>query len=398
MEFLRKIVILFLLLSIVACATTHVDKMENNFSKKNLAEDEKQLWEDANTIERMMGERLSSSNFNDLEIYLNEVANRIFDSQNKSKQLHPRVHVIPDTAVNAFVLPNGATYITTGILSIIENEAQLAFVMSHELSHYELRHSLRQMRTQQNNAKRGSVLGVFLAALAGGVSGTYDPSITSSVSSLWSLSADSHYSRDLEREADRNGLINLIDKNYDLSEGIQLLTNMSKAMKLDGYQGASNFSSHPDIQERIKNYEVQISELPADSKRSSNLGVENYYTHIFPAIKTNSELNIKSGRTELAREALRSYAKHAEESTEYWYLLGEVYRLNDEDDAALSAYQKAASNQPGILAAFREIGHLYRKRNQNELAVQYYQKYLDLEPDAVEAPIISMLIKRLKGE
>lgn len=305
--------------------------------------------------------------------------------------------MIADPAVNAFILPNGAMFITTGILSIIENEAQLAFVMSHELAHYELRHSLRQTRTQQNNAKRGAVLGIVLAALAGGASGTYDPSITNSVSSLWSLSADSHYSRDLEREADKTGLIRLVNKNYDLSEGIKLLTNMGNAMKLEGYQGGGNFSSHPDIQERIKNYELQISELPTNIAKSSNRGVEDYYSHIFSAIKINAELNIKYGRTQMAREALRSYAAHAEENSEYWFLLGEVCRLRREDQEALSAYQKAASNKPSIIAALREIGHLYRKQNKNELAVQYYQNYLDQEPEAVEAPIIRMLIKKLKG-
>lgn len=52
MDLLRKIFVLFFLFSIVACATTEVAKMENNFSTKNLEKDEKQLWDDANTIER----------------------------------------------------------------------------------------------------------------------------------------------------------------------------------------------------------------------------------------------------------------------------------------------------------------------------------------------------------
>src|SRR3954452_6187951 len=52
--------------------------------------------------------------------------------------------VVNDKSINAFALPGGPTFVQTGLLSAIDNEAQLAGVMAHEISHVALRHGTHQ--------------------------------------------------------------------------------------------------------------------------------------------------------------------------------------------------------------------------------------------------------------
>ncbi|MCP5118907.1 MAG: M48 family metalloprotease, partial [bacterium] len=66
--------------------------------------------------------------------------------------------VVHDDAINAFALPGGPTYVNTGLIAAAENEAQLAGVMSHEISHVALRHGTKQV-SKANILSIGAMLG-----------------------------------------------------------------------------------------------------------------------------------------------------------------------------------------------------------------------------------------------
>ena len=78
--------------------------------------------------------------FNDpLTKYVQKVADVVFKSkQNLQKNI--QIFVIKSPAVNAFATNNGMIFVTMGLLAQIESEAQLAFILSHEFTHYEKKH------------------------------------------------------------------------------------------------------------------------------------------------------------------------------------------------------------------------------------------------------------------
>src|SRR4029077_11572712 len=62
----------------------------------------------------------------------------------RSEQFPFTIHAIHDKNINAFSLPGGPIYVHTGLIEAAENEAQLAGVIGHEMSHVVLRHSTNQ--------------------------------------------------------------------------------------------------------------------------------------------------------------------------------------------------------------------------------------------------------------
>jgi beta-barrel assembly-enhancing protease len=80
--------------------------------------------------------------FNDpLSEYVSAVADNLLkEDANLRKKLN--FYVLRSSDVNAFATDQGAVLVTTGLLSQIENEAQLAFVLAHEITHFQRKHTL----------------------------------------------------------------------------------------------------------------------------------------------------------------------------------------------------------------------------------------------------------------
>ncbi len=72
-----------------------------------------------------------------------------------------KFQVVDDPSVNAFALPGGFIYVTRGILTYLNNEAELVGVMGHETGHVTAEHSVNQMSKQQL-AQLGLGLGAML--------------------------------------------------------------------------------------------------------------------------------------------------------------------------------------------------------------------------------------------
>ena len=110
------------------------------------AEDERRLWE------RVQGEQDAIDNSGvlyhdpELESYLNRIV-KILQAHSIAPDFHIQVKVLKDPHLNAFAYPNGVIYVHTGILARMENEAQLAALLSHEMTHCTHRHSLRVIRS-----------------------------------------------------------------------------------------------------------------------------------------------------------------------------------------------------------------------------------------------------------
>lgn len=186
-----------------------------------------------------------------LEDYVRKLASRLW-SLPEADQYPYSIQIVHQPSINAFALPGGPMFIHTGLIDAADNEAQLAGVIAHEISHVALRHGTNQA----SKATPFQLLGL----LAGGLVGD----------SLWGqltqlgigIGANSvllKYSRDAERDADLLGTRMLAKAGFD---PVQMATFFEKLEADGGSRGPEFFSSHPNPGNRKKAVEQEIGYLP----------------------------------------------------------------------------------------------------------------------------------------
>jgi len=121
-----------------------------------------------------------------------------------------RFFVVEDPEINAASLPDGTLLINTGLLGAIENEAQLAFVLSHEMAHVLQVHYRREVEET-----RGSRIGLTIAGVA---AGAFIGNAGVFMAQIGIASVVNGHQRELENQADRLGLQNVIEHGYDPRE------------------------------------------------------------------------------------------------------------------------------------------------------------------------------------
>ncbi len=131
-------------------------------------------------------------------------------AEGTSRPIEFRFFVIEDPSINAASLPDGTLLINTGLLGVVENEAQLAFVMSHEMAHVLQAHYKREM-----DETRGSRVGLTIAGIA---AGAFIGNLGIFMAEVGIASSVNGHQRELENQADRLGLQNIIEHGYDPRE------------------------------------------------------------------------------------------------------------------------------------------------------------------------------------
>src|SRR5438132_3962683 len=133
------------------------------------------------------------------DAYLTQLGKKLVAHLNTGGTEYPwEFHCVNDRAINAFALPGGFVFVNRGAIEVADNEAQLAAVMAHELSHVALRHGTNQATKAQ--AAEG-VLGIASGILGGSTGGAL-------LSELGAFAAGGvllGYSRGAESQADVMG-------------------------------------------------------------------------------------------------------------------------------------------------------------------------------------------------
>jgi len=151
------------------------------------------------------------------------------------------------TYVNAYAFPGGSIATTRGILLSLENEAELAALLGHELGHVNARHTAQQMSK-----------GVLTQAVVGGISvlaGTQGAMYGQLASQLGTISAGAllaSYSRDNEREADALGMKYMVSTGYGSEGFIGLMDVLQSLGKHKPNAIELMFATHPMSEERYK--------------------------------------------------------------------------------------------------------------------------------------------------
>jgi len=191
---------------------------------------------------------------------VNEYVNRIGQNlvRNSDAQVPFTIKVIDSDEVNAFALPGGFFYVNSGLILAADEEAELAGVMAHEISHVAARHGMRQM-TRANWAQIGTLPLIFMG---GGLGyGIYE------ASSLALPLTFMKFQRNFEAEADYLGLQYMYKTGYDPQAFISFFEKIQAREKKKPGTIAKAFASHPQTPDRIAASQKEIATiLPAKAQ------------------------------------------------------------------------------------------------------------------------------------
>src|SRR5207302_2753063 len=163
-------------------------------------------------------------------------------------------HVVQQKEINAFALPGGPIFINLGTITAADNEAELAGVMAHEMSHVYMQHSAKQMR-KSTLPSILSGLGQIAGQVLGGVGGAIASIGGQMASGLRSMK----YSREDEAQADAVGAIIMWKASYDPRAMAEFFQKLEKQ---GGAGGPQFLSDHPNPGNRVAAVEREIRDWP----------------------------------------------------------------------------------------------------------------------------------------
>lgn len=196
-----------------------------------------------------------------LTAYVNKVGKRLAAGQEAQQSGFPfTFEVVADPSVNAFALPGGHMFINTGLLKSVDNEAQLAGVMGHEMSHVILRHGTNQA----SKAKMIEIPAALALQMSG--KGTMMGQLAQIGIGLGANSMLLKFSRNAESQADLMGSHLMAEAGYDpmeMAHFFQKLNSLSGSPGT-GFAGkvAQFMSDHPNPGNREAAIEQEARLLP----------------------------------------------------------------------------------------------------------------------------------------
>ncbi|MDP4219802.1 MAG: M48 family metalloprotease [Bacteroidota bacterium] len=210
-----------------------------------------------------------------LRNYVQSIVNRIIQSPNvTNKDFNYTVTIIhDDKTVNAFTLPGGPIYVYTGLMKYVDNEATLAGILAHEITHADHRHSTQQM-TKQYGLER-------VTQMALGQDSGLVAQIGETLAMLQFSQAD-------EREADANSFTDLYQLSGRPWYPAAIKYFMIKTLNTGGSQPPPEltrlFSTHPPSQDRLNATVAQAkaANLPEPSEAQLNTAGYQRYRSMLP--------------------------------------------------------------------------------------------------------------------
>ena len=205
-----------------------------------------------------------------MQIYLNNIGQRLVPKD--SPNLYT-FRVMLDPIPSAFGFTTGSVYISTGLLSMVDDEAQLSYILAHEIAHIELKHRYKQIRNEiveaelnrekEVKAARTSAMITAGAAVAGGligglgkggvIPGALVGGVGGIVASSFLVHANTHDTQwevvD-EDEADAYGAKYMLDQGYDVREVPRLYATLDRVVAKDERVGLGFMGDKQRVIER----------------------------------------------------------------------------------------------------------------------------------------------------
>jgi predicted Zn-dependent protease len=359
----------------------------------------------------------------DLQAFIDTVGNRVLGDRPVPEKVTYRFLVLRDTSVNAYSWPNGTVYITTGLLALLENEAQLAAILSHETAHIHERHSYLENRSIRKKTVASEIIALAAACVPGGYAAWLAAAAGANISTLLLIESVYGYSREKESQADRDGLSAMTVAGYDPHAMAAAFELFDQDRTLEYEPRPPLYHDHPDLTKRRGD---ALAFADVYTSAGARTGLKKDYVHaVAPAIVSDIDADIESRRprTAVARANRLVYAFPG--VPQYQVLLGDSYRalgakttvptpdeltsdgegqqrkqvlkmteqeeqkallktpegqatLKENQAKAEKAFLAAIESNPQYALAYRELGFLYQDESRFADAANNYTHYLQL--------------------
>ncbi|PVY78384.1 putative Zn-dependent protease [Tamilnaduibacter salinus] len=302
----------------------------------------------------------------ELTVYVNNIGQKLAAVSDRPDL--PYEFVVLNSGVpNAWALPGGKIAINRGLLTEMENEAQLAAVLAHEIVHAAARHSAQRMQ-------QGMIINAGMAGLGMALSDNDYAGLIMGGAALGSQLTMAQYSQDHELESDRHGIRYMAKAGYDPRAAVELqkiFLRLSENRESSWINGL--FASHPPSQARVDaNRETvqSMTDLP-DFRGTERFNKRlAYLRDRKPAYRKAKQAREKAedGHLDQAMTLVNEAIAIESEEAAFHALKGQILSNQKQPEAALSAFDRAVNLYPQMFSYRLERGLLHLEQDHLELA------------------------------
>ncbi len=324
----------------------------------------------------------------ELTAYVNGVGQKL--AAVADRKLPYEFVVLNNSVPNAWALPGGKIAINRGLLTELDNEAELAAVLGHEIVHAAARHGAKAQ-------ERGTLMQVGMAAAQiGAAMSDVDPGVANLAlggASVGLQMVQMKYGREHELESDEYGMKYMKLAGYDPAGAITLQETFVRLSQAGG-QKQQNwleglFASHPPSQERVDRNKATADKLG----RGGTLGAEAFAAAVKPlrqlkpaydkadqALAAAQKKDYATAKS-LANEAAKAIPKEGS----FQVLLGQIALAEKQPQAAAAYYDKAIQLSPNYFASYLGAGVAQLQLDNKQKAEQHLKRSAELLPTAPAA-------------
>jgi beta-barrel assembly-enhancing protease len=315
--------------------------------------------------------------------YVQQVGNRL--AAVADRPLPYEFVVLNSGELNAWALPGGKLGINRGLLVELQNEAELAAVLTHEIVHAAARHGAQQMEKGQLLQIGAAIATIGASAYGGSELGQ----VVGQGAAIGAQLLQAKYGRDDELESDLYGMKYMKLAGYDLQAAVSLqelfVRKFAAGAEQDWMTGL--FASHPPSQERVNANRRTMAELGGPG---GDLGTERYQAALAglkraaPAYAKHQQALAAANKGDLAtaRRLASEAAQLEPREARFHGLLGDLEMAGKDPRAALGHFQKASQLDPGYFKPIAQAGIAQYQLGNTAAAEPLLTKSMQLLPTA----------------
>jgi len=350
----------------------------------------------------------------ELTLYVREVGNKLARVSDRPDLPYEFV-VLNSSVPNAWALPGGKIAINRGLLTELEDEAQLASVLGHEIVHAAARHSVQRMQ-------QGMLISAGVAGLGFALSDNEWAGLIMGGAAIGTQLALAQYGQGDELESDHYGILYMKEAGYDPQAAVELqeiflkLSQGQQSGFLDGL-----LATHPPSAKRVRENSKLVNEIGGGGYRGADVYREKtaFLRKVQPAYDAHDQaMQLASkGDMNAALNKINQAIKLLPREAMFYSLRGRIHQEQKKYDQASADFDKAVSLYPemfmyrlnnGLTAlqlnnldkaqenltranevvptsiAFLRLGDIAVKENKRNEAIAYYSKAAESSGDIAE--------------
>ncbi|MFE8073156.1 M48 family metalloprotease [Marinobacteraceae bacterium S3BR75-40.1] len=316
----------------------------------------------------------------ELTKYVNEVGQKLAKVSDRP-DLPYEFSVLTSDVPNAWALPGGKIAVNRGLLLALENEAQLAAVLGHEIVHAAASHSAQQMQ-------KGMLINAGMAGLGIALSDNEYTQWIMGGAALGAQLTMAQYGQADELESDHYGMQYMAQAGYDPMAAVELQRIFVKLMEGQEQSWLKGlFASHPPSQERVE----KNLEMAKKLGKGGRIGHDTYMAKTAHIRKTEpayekaneAEKLAKDKQYDAALAKIRDAQKIEPRQSSFHATEGEILKRQGHNEAAIKKLNRAIDLYPSMFTYHLQRGTIHEEMKNWQAARADYERSLETVPTAL---------------